>query len=160
MLGQTPSADAVKPSEKKLELVNLQIQGDPGLAVYWSFTVRVAVATAQGYDVGQGWSTQQKRGGRAIGLSCLCCLLSERDSGVSTRVVRLLMGRTGLIPSPVALQPAPLGAALPALVGGVDSLCSLRQQNVSSHQTVIDHDFRAMGSLLERVFKFLGFDLM
>ena len=100
MLGWTPSADAVEPSEKKLELVNLQIQGDPGLAVYWSFTVRVAVATAQGYDVGQGWSTQQKRGGRAIGLSCLCCLLSERDSGVSTGVVRLLMGRSGLIPSP------------------------------------------------------------
>lgn len=70
-MGCTPFADVVERSKKKLELVNLQIQGDPGLAVYWSFTVRVTVATAQGYDVGQKWSTQQKHGGRVIGLFCL-----------------------------------------------------------------------------------------
>ena len=33
MLGRTPFADVLKPSEKKWEVVSLQIQGDPGPAV-------------------------------------------------------------------------------------------------------------------------------
>ena len=122
VLGRTPFADVVEPSEKKRELVSLQIQGDPGLAVpapsqwglLWLQPIVETVYTAETW-----------RQSHRVALPCVVSYLKGMwGSPLGSSMCR--WEKVAWFQARVVLQPAPLGAALPVLVDGVHSLCSLR----------------------------------